>query len=145
MEILNKLKSIVGVGAPTIELRPLSGPVRGGHPLRGVFVLRGGDYDAPVQDVEVRLIEERLVYPTPGRPEQQFWRRVAEVLVVMDGRVLRNGDVLEQPFELVMPLDLKPSAPPVSYRLIAETEVPGLNPRAELSVDVDAPPSRPAS
>lgn len=138
MEILNKLKSIVGLGAPTIELSLRSVPVHGGQPLRGVFVLRGGDYDAPVQDVEVRLIEERLVYPTPGLPERQFWRRVAEVVVAMDGRVLRKGDVLEQPFELVMPIDLKPSAPPVSYMLIAETEVPGLNPRAELAIEVEA-------
>ncbi len=137
MEILDRLKSMVGVGAPTIGLAQLSAPVRAGEPLRGVVALRGGEYDAPVQDVQVRLDEERIVYPTPGRPERQFWRRVAEVVITMEGRILAKDESLELPFELVIPVDLQSSGGAVSYQLIAETEVPGLNPKAELTVQVD--------
>ncbi len=137
MEILDRLKSMVGVGAPTVELTEPSAPVRSGELLRGTVVLRGGDYDAPVKDVEVHLDEERLEYSVPGRPERQFWRRVAEVAIVMDGRVLHRDEVIELPFELVMPVELAASSATVSYVLIAETEVPGLNPRAERTVDVE--------
>lgn len=136
MEILDRIKSMVGVGKPTIEIGSVEGPARGGEPLRGTVVLRGGEYDAPVQDVSVRFDEERLVYPTPGRPERQFWRRIAAVEIAMDGRVLKRGEVIELPFELILPVGLTPSDTAISYELVAETEVPGLNPKAEQAVVV---------
>lgn len=135
MEIFDKLKSMVGVGAPTIALVP-GAPARAGEVLRGTVALRGGQYETAVSNIEVHLDEMRLVYPTPGRPEQQFWRRVAEVEVVLDGRVLPAGELLELPFELVMPVDLQASGELVSYRLVADTEVPGLNPTTELTIEV---------
>ena len=138
MVILDKLKSRVGVGAPTMTLTQVSEPGRAGEVLRGTVAVLGGQYDTAIRDVEVFLDEERVVYPTPGIPERQFWRRVAEVVIVLDGRVLRPDDALELPFELVMPLDLQSSGPGVSYRLIAKTEVPGLNPRVEQTIQVEA-------
>ena len=138
MVILDKLKSLVGVGAPTMALTQVSEPGRAGEVLRGTLAVRGGQYDTAVRDVEVHLDEERVVYPTPGIPERQFWRRVAEVVIVLDGRVLRPDDELELPFELVMPLDLQASGPGVSYRLVAKTEVAGLNPRVEQTIQVEA-------
>ena len=138
MEILDKLKSMVGVGAPTLTLTALPGTVRSGQLLRSSVVLQGGDYDAPVKDVQVRLEEERLAWPAPGRPERQFWRHLAEVVIGLDGRVLRQGERLELSFELVVPVDLVATGGAVGYALVAETEVPGLNPRAELVVTVEA-------
>jgi hypothetical protein len=138
MEILDKLKSMVGVGAPTITLGELPGPLHGGQLLRGSVTLQGGDYDAPVKDVQVWLDEQRLAWPTPGQPERQFWRHVAEVAIRLDGRVLHKGERLELGFELVVPVDLAATDGAIGYALVAETEVPGLNPRAELAVVVAA-------
>lgn len=137
MEILDKLKSMVGVGAPTMALT-VGGPGRPGEVLRGTVALRGGQYETAVRDIEVHLDEERLVYPTPGRPERQFWRRVSEVVITLDGRVLAPDEALELAFELVMPVDLQPSSAGVSYQVVAQTEVPGLNPTAEQTVVVEA-------
>jgi hypothetical protein len=142
MEILDKLKSMVGVGTPTLTLAELPGPLRGGQLLRGSLTLAGGDYDVPVKDVLVWLDEQRLAWPTPGRPERQFWRHVAEATIGLDGRVLHADERLELSFELVIPVDLAASEGAVGYVLVAETEVPGLNPRAELAVTV-APGSSP--
>jgi sporulation-control protein spo0M len=136
MEILDKLKSLVGVGAPTITLTEV-GPLRPGQLLRGGVTLQGGDYDAPVKDVQVRLEEERVVYLAPAKPERQFWRHVAEVTIYTDGRILKQDERLELSFELIVPVDLAPSGGSVGYALVAETEVPGLNPRAELVVTVE--------
>lgn len=136
MEILDKLKSLVGVGAPTITLTEV-GPLRPGQLLRGGVTLQGGDYDAPVKDVQVRLEEERVVYLAPAKPERQFWRHVAEVTIYTDSRILKQDERLELSFELIVPVDLAPSGGSVGYALVAETEVPGLNPRAELVVTVE--------
>jgi len=138
MEMLDKLKSLVGVGAPTMTLTQVSEPGRAGEVLRGTVAVRGGQYDTAIRDIEVHLDEERVVYPTPGIPERQFWRRVAEVVIVLDGRVLQPDEVLELPFELVMPLDLQASGPGVSYRMVANTEIAGLNPRVEQTIQVEA-------
>ncbi len=137
MEILDKLKSMVGVGAPTMALA-LNGSARAGEVLRGTVALRGGQYDTPITDIQVHLDEQRVVYLSAGRPERQFWRRVAEVVIVLDGRVLQPEEPLELPFELVMPVDLQPTGAAVSYMLVANTEVPGLNPTTELAVEVEA-------
>jgi sporulation-control protein spo0M len=136
MEILDKLKRIVGVGQPQIAIRGVDGPARGGGTLAGTVVLTGGEYDARVEDVHLRLHEERLVYPTPGRPEHQFWARVAELKIAMGDRVLRPGEVVELPFSLALPDGLRASDTSVAYVLVADTEVPGLNPKAELEVTV---------
>jgi len=138
VEILDRLKSMVGVGAPTIALAELPGPVRSGELLRGAVILQGGDYDAPITDVQVRLDEERLVYTAPGCTERQFWRRLAEVEIRLDERVLRKHERLELSFELIVPADLSPTDTAIGYELFAETEVPGLNPKAELVVIVEA-------
>lgn len=134
MEIFDRMKSMVGIGKPTLAISGVQGPARAGEPLRGTLMLRGGDYDSSVKDVTVRLDEERVVYPTPGIPERQFWRRVATVEIAMNGRVLKKDEALELPFELLLPVGLAPSEGSVSYQLVAETEVPGLNPKAELTV-----------
>ncbi len=138
MEIFDRMKSMVGIGKPTLAIGSVLGPARAGEPLRGTVVLRGGDYDAAVKDVTVRLDEERIVYPTPGRPERQFWRRVATQEIAMNGRVLKKDEVLELAFELLLPVGLAPSEGSVSYELVADTEVPGLNPKAEQVVLVEA-------
>ena len=138
MEILDRLKGIVGVGQPSIEVRGVNTPVRRGEALRGTVVLTGGERDAPIEDVHVRLDELRVVYMAPERPEQQFWSRATEQVIPMAGRVLRPGDTLELPFELALPSQLEPSSGSVSYRIVADTEVPGLNPKFELDVTVEA-------
>ena len=48
MEIFDRMKSMMGIGKPTLAIGSVSGPARAGEPLRGTVVLRGGDYDAPV-------------------------------------------------------------------------------------------------
>ena len=138
MEIFDRVKSMVGIGKATLAFGGVQGPARAGEPLRGTVLLRGGDYDAPVQDVQVRLDEQRLVYTAPGVPERQFWREIAAQEIAMDGRILKQHEVLELPFELILPVELAPSEGSVSYQLVAETEVPGLNPQAELTVLVRA-------
>lgn len=137
MEILDRLKSMVGVGAPTIELTGI-GPFRAGELLCGRVVLRGGEYDAPVKDISLHLDEERLTYNALATPDRQFWRRVAELVITLDGRVLQKGELLELPFELVTPRDLTPNSDAVTYALVAETEVPGLNPRAQAELTLEA-------
>lgn len=136
MEILDRLKGIVGVGQPTIEIHGVDGPVRRGDSLRGTVVLTGGQYDAVIEDVHVRLDEQRLVFTAPERPERQFWSRVTEQVMPMAGRVLRPGETIELPFELAVPSTLELSSATIAYTVIADTEVPGLNPRVERDVTV---------
>lgn len=137
MEILDRLKSMVGVGGPTLTLTGV-GPLRGGELLVGRVVLRGGEYDTPVTDISLHLDEQRLVYTALATPDRQFWRRASELVIALDGRVLHKDELIELPFELIVPIDMTPSSESVTYQLIAETEVPGLNPRAELELKLES-------
>lgn len=131
MEILDRLKGIVGVGQPTIAIQGVSTPARAGASVRGTVVLTGGEYDAPIEDVHVRLDELRVVFTAPERPERQFWSRATEQVIPMAGRVLKPGETIELAFELAVPAGLEPTSGTIAYVLAADTEVPGLNPRAE--------------
>jgi sporulation-control protein spo0M len=140
MEIIDRLKGIVGVGQPTIEIQGVSGPARRGDVVRGTVVLKGGTHDTTVEDVHVRLDELRLVYTAPERPERQFWSRVSEQVIAMHDRVLKPGQTIELAFTVELPATLEPTSGTIAYVLVADTEVPGLNPRVEhdLTVVADA-------
>lgn len=138
MEILDKLKSLVGIGTATIEVSGVDAPLRAGAELRATVTLRGGDYDAPVQDVRLHFDEERMVYAAQGRGGFQFWQTRTELTVPLGGRVLASGEALTLPISLRLPADLEPSAEHRRYLLIAETEVPGLNPKHALVVEIVA-------
>lgn len=138
MEIFDKLKSLVGIGTATIEVSEATTPVRAGAELRATVTLRGGDYDAPVQDVQLHVDEERMVYTAQGRGGFQFWHKRADLTVPLGGRVLAKGETLTLPVALTLPADLEPSGEHRRYLLIAETEVPGLNPKHSIVVEVVA-------
>ncbi len=58
--------------------------------------------------------------------------------VTLRGRVLAKGETLTLPVALPLPAELEPSGEHRRYLLIAETEVPGLNPKHSIVVEVVA-------
>jgi sporulation-control protein spo0M len=138
MEILDRLKSIVGIGKATIELVKVDTPVRPGAELHATVLLRGGDYDVAVQDVRLHFDEERMVYTAQGRGDFAFWQQHANVTIPLGGRVLGKDEQLEMPVVLTLPADLAATAENLRYVLIAETEIPGLNPKHAVPVEVVA-------
>lgn len=138
MEIIDRLKSMVGIGNVTIELSGLAAPLRAGGELRGTVTLRGGEYDATVEDIELHLDEERIVLFAQERSTFQHWEQRARLVIPMNHRVLGKGEVLALPVALALPADLEASDETRRYVVVAETEVPGLNPRHIQVVEVVA-------
>lgn len=138
MEIIDRLKSLVGVGNATIEVTDVAGPVRAGGELRATVVLRGGDYDVAVRDIALHFDEERMVYSAQGHGNFEFWHKRSELMIPMQGRVLARGQELRLPVALALPAELEPSEELRRYTLTAETEVPGLNPKHTVVVEVVA-------
>lgn len=138
MEIFDRLKSLVGVGNATIEVADVASPVRAGGELRATVVLRGGAYDVAVRDIALHLDEERMLYTAQGHGDFEFWQKRSELTIPMQGRVLGKGEELRLPVALALPGDLEPSEEIRRYTLTAETEVPGLNPKHTVVVEVVA-------
>jgi sporulation-control protein spo0M len=138
MEIFDRLKSLVGVGNATIEVADVAAPVRAGGELRATVVLRGGDYDVAVRDIALHLDEERMVYTAQGRGDFAFWHTRVQLTIPMQGRVLAKGEELRLPVALALPAELEVSEELRRYTLTAETEVPGLNPKHTVVVEVVA-------
>lgn len=138
MTMMDRLKSMVGVGGADIELRDVTTPARAGGELRGTVVVRGGQYDQAMQDVMVYLHEERMVFGAPFKGKFEFWREAAALVVPMNGRVLHKGEVFTLPFALAVPPALEPSDTHVQYRLVVSTEVPGFNPKHDVVVPLVA-------
>lgn len=137
MEIFDRLKSIVGIGKATIEVSEASTPVRAAGEVHANVTLRGGEYDVPVRDVRLHFDEERVVYTAQGRGDFAFWQQHAQLVIPL-GRTLGRGEVMSLPVTLALPADLAPSEEGRRYLLVAETEIPGLNPRHAALVEVVA-------
>jgi sporulation-control protein spo0M len=137
MEILDRLKSIVGIGKATIELSQVDSAVRAGAELHASVTLRGGDYDVAVQDVRLHFDEERMVYTAQGRGDFAFWQQHASITIPL-GRTLGKDEEMTLPVVLTLPADLAPNAEALRYVLVAETEIPGLNPKHAVPVEVVA-------
>jgi len=137
MQFLDRLKSTVGIGAPTIAIEGVPRTAHAGDVLRGAVVLVGGDHDVPLKDLALHLDEQRLVHTVPtaaADPERQSLRAIVGVQIALGGRTLASGERLQWAFELGLPPDLEPSAGQLCYALIAETGVPGVDPTVELPV-----------
>lgn len=138
MEIIDRFKSIVGIGKATIELAEVPDALSPGAELRADVIVRGGDYDVAVQDVRVHFDEERLVFAAPGRGEFKFWGERALLVIPLGGRTLAKGEEMRLPVALALPAALEASNPHRRYTLVAETEIPGLNPRHAVIVEIVA-------
>lgn len=141
MELIDRLKSVVGIGAPTLAIEGVAGPVRAGEVLRGTLVVLGGDYEVQVRKVALHFDEQQLTYTTPSGaadPERVSLRRLTAVELDLGEQALASGERRAQAFTLALPAELEPSAGTRCYALLAECEVSGLNPRVELPLDVVA-------
>lgn len=141
MELINRLKSAVGIGAPTITIEGVAGPVRAGAVLRGTVAVRGGSYEVPVHSVALHFDEQHLTHTLPSaavRPDRVRRRHVASAELALDVPVLRPGQQIAREFTLPLPPALAPSAGPLAYALVAEMSIAGLDPRAEVPLVVVA-------
>lgn len=138
MEIFDRIKSIVGIGKATIELSEVTTPVRAGAELRASVTLRGGDYDVAVQDVRLHFDEERMVFTAQGRGDFAFWQQHASLVIPLGGRMLAKDEEMALPVVIALPADLEPSDENRRFVLVAETEIPGLNPKHAAVVEVVA-------
>jgi hypothetical protein len=111
MEILDRLKSIVGIGKATIELSKVDTLVRAGAELHASVTFRG---------------------------DFAFWQQHASITIPLGGRTLGKDEEMALPVVLTLPADLAPNAENLRYVLVAETEIPGLNPKPAVAVEVVA-------
>lgn len=141
MELITRIKHAVGIGTPTLAIAGVAGPVRAGDVLRGTVVLVGGDDEVAVDRVVLHFDEQHLSHtrPTGAAPPERFSRRrVASVEIDLQPRRLASNERIEREFTLPLPSALEPSAGPRAYALLAEVPIAGLDPRAEVPLEVVA-------
>jgi hypothetical protein len=137
MEIVDRLKSMVGIGQATIALSEVTSPLRPGEELRACVTLRGGDYTVRVAAVRLRVDEEGIAFtahvPHDFSPLQQH----AGLSIPVD-RDLGKDEVMTLPVAIALPDELQPSDPQRRYVLVVDAEIPGLNPRDAAVIEVVA-------
>ncbi|MBZ5714487.1 sporulation protein [Nannocystis pusilla] len=141
MEFIHRLKGAVGIGAPTLTIAGVAGPVRAGEVIRGTVAVRGGSYEVPVLSVALHFDEQRLRHTRPSaamRPDRVRRRHLASAELALDGPVLQPGQQIVREFALPLPPALAPSAGSLAYALVAEMAIAGLDPRAEVPLVVVA-------
>jgi sporulation-control protein spo0M len=101
MSILNSLKSMVGAGAPTVEVKLLKTEARVQESVKGIATFTGGEYPATIDQVVLYM---QMVEEIPGKDKtKESTDKVGSIS--FNDYVLDPKEVISLPFQIKVPKD----------------------------------------
>lgn len=101
MSILNSLKSMVGAGAPTVEVKLLKTEARVQETVKGIATFTGGEYPATIDQV-VLYIQRVEEIPDKDKTKESSDKVGA---ISFNDYVLDPKEVISLPFQVKVPKD----------------------------------------
>ena len=134
MGFFSKLKSAVGIGNPKLMVQLDATQVKRGEKITGKLQLTGTSGEVPVQSLIVEFIEvltERRYDDNLGKYVESKNEKGTLGRVVIDkkGQLVKEGETMNESFEILVSSGAYPTAHPTSYILRASADVPGLDPK----------------
>lgn len=138
MGFFDKVKQMVGVGAPSVTVVAERAPFHQGKSVRGVVIVTGQERATAIESITVSL---RRSYTGKMSDGSSIARRdeLATLTIDLRGRVVEPGASIETPFDLGVanPEETRAEG---TLSLDASASTPGLDPRGSLEVHfVDGP------
>ncbi len=144
MGIFDKMKSMVGIGNPTLKL-DLDPPIFvDGEPMNGSILIAAQERPTRVQKITIQLVCDIETARADGTTTTQRIE-LGESVIPFDG----DGFQLTANAKRRLPFELTPRAmevpPSAAYRLIASADCPGLDPTTTLVVSRHERAAEPAA
>ena len=142
MGLFDKMKSIVGIGAPVLKIEPEAATFSIHGRIRGMVTITAQERETPVASITVTLVCEKDEKLSDGSTMKRTYEH-GQCRIELQGRLLPPGYAFPESFEITI-VGLTAIEPDATYRLVASADTPGLDPRGSIDITLsDAPPMAP--
>ncbi len=131
MGFFDKMKSLVGVGAPTLTLDVDPPELISGRPISGSILIAAQERVTPIKSITITLVRDRDVAQPDGSTRSER-TELSETTMPLADYVMAAGAKRRFSFELAS-CDLEAAAGE-TYRLLGAADTPGLDPRTSITL-----------
>lgn len=132
MGFFDKIKGMVGIGQPKLELSLASTNVNRGDSIKGKAVLTGGSREVPVKFFLIEHVEVLTRREWSDTMKKTVDRKVKTTVNKMqidkNDEVLKSGETMEIEIDMPVSTGARNSGHPYAHELKVSVDVPGLDP-----------------
>ena len=132
MGFFDKIKGMVGIGQPKLELTLTSTQINRGDSIKGKAVLTGGSRDVPVKFFLVEHVEILTRREWSDSLKKTVDRKVRttvnKIQIDKNDAVLEGGNTMEIDIDMPVSTGARNSGHPYAHELKVTVDVPGLDP-----------------
>lgn len=121
MGILNSLKSMVGVGAPKVEVKLLKTQAKMQESVKGVATFTGGEYPATIDEIVLRMLTVEEIQEKDKKKEST--EKIGRI--TFNDYVLEPKEVIAIPFQVVIPKDNLITSTAIKHFVQVELDING--------------------
>lgn len=121
MSILNSLKSMVGSGAPTVEVKLLKTQATMQESVKGVATFTGGEYPATIDEVILYMLTVEEIKEKDKKKEST--EKVGKI--TFNDYILEPKEVISLPFQLKIPKDNLITSSAIKHFVKVELDING--------------------
>ena len=123
MSILDSLKSMVGAGAPKVEVKLLKTQATVQESVKGIATFTGGEYPATIDEIilYMLMVEEIKEKDKTKESTDKVGR------ITFNDYVLEPKEVISIPFQLVIPKDNLITSAAIKHFVKVELDINGQN------------------
>ncbi|HVD97433.1 MAG TPA: sporulation protein [Cytophagaceae bacterium] len=123
MSILDSLKSMVGVGAPKVEVKLLKTKASVHESVKGVATFTGGEYPATIDEVilYMLMVEEIKEKDKTKESSEKVGR------ITFNDYVLEPKEVISLPFQIVIPKENLITSAAIKHFVKVKLDINGQN------------------
>lgn len=132
MGFMDSLKSMVGAGAPGVEVKLLKEKASVQEPVKGIAVLTGGEYPVTIDKVILQML---MVEEIPGKdkPKETL---VKVGTMTMNDFILDPKEKVSLPFQVKIPKDNLISSNSIKHYVQVTLDVSGQDPFGVCEIQV---------
>jgi hypothetical protein len=142
MGLFDKMKSMVGIGSPVLKIELEATPFSIHAPIQGTLTLTAKERATTVTALTVSLVCERNDVLSDGSTIKRTYQ-YGQCQIDLQNRPLGSGESLREDFALTVQ-GIDAVDPNVKYRLTASADIPGLDSKDDVEIQLDDAPPPPA-
>ncbi len=138
MGFFDKMKGMVGIGQPKLEVTLTKDQVNRGSSITGKAVLTGGSREIPVTKFELEHLEVLTRREWSDTMKKMVDKKktttVNKIVIDKGGEVLKPGETMEVEIDMPVSSGAMNSSHPYSHEFKVNVDVPGLDPNKTIKI-----------
>lgn len=138
MNFITKIKSIIGIQIPSIELVLDSNQIKRGESIKGKIKLTGNSKKTEINKISAEFFEiiTERVYNSQAKyyEKRNIKNLLGKIEINKDRYALKGGESIYDSFEIKVSKGVWPTSYPTAHIISISADVPGLKPNKEQDI-----------